>query len=302
VVFLACHIVVNSVFSLSTRLTQTRRYDFFLVTGLNYAIALVGALVWAALQPAWRIDGASLGFGAIQGVHYGLAVVGIYFLLVRTGVGVTFILVRLSVIVPTVVSIWAFQEQPSAIRLAGIGLMLGSIPLVARRSDRISAAPREWWYWPLVASLLLIGGIGFTASKAFTELSTLEHRPVYVAMTFAVTVLVAAATFAFRRRLQPDAPRLAALVGDVRSGSTPLERLATPLALAVIMGVANVTQLAFLLAALSEIPGTIVFPVQTSVSVLLVSAAGAIFWKERHGPLTLVGAAMAVAGLVLVSL
>ena len=67
------------------------------------------------------------------------------------------------------------------------------------------------------------------------------------------------------------------------------------------MGLANVVQLAFLVAALELIPGTIVFPIQTSASVLLTTAAGVVFWKERHGPIIWAGVTAAVAGMVIVN-
>ena len=134
--FLAAHILLNAVFALSTRVAQARRFDFFFVAGTNYVVAFIGAVVWVVLQRAWVMDPPTVVFGAVQGVQYALSIVGIYLLLVRTGVGVTFILVRLSVIIPTLASIVVFHESPTALALAGVALMLASIPLVARRNAR----------------------------------------------------------------------------------------------------------------------------------------------------------------------
>ncbi|MBM4437614.1 MAG: hypothetical protein FJ029_10370 [Actinobacteria bacterium] len=68
-----------------------------------------------------------------------------------------------------------------------------------------------------------------------------------------------------------------------------------------VMGAANVAQNLFLLAALRTIPGSLVFPIQSSVSVLLMNAAGYALWHERHGREALVGVVLACTGLVLVN-
>ena len=55
------------------------------------------------------------------------------------------------------------------------------------------------------------------------------------------------------------------------------------------------------MAALELIPGTIAFPIQTSASVLLTTAAGVIVWRERHGPIVWAGVAAALAGMVIIN-
>ena len=287
---LALHIVFNVGFALSTRVAQFRRYDYFLVAGVNYTLAAVLASLWALLRGGWDFDAPTLIFGAVQGFQYAATMIGVYLLLVRSGVGVTFIVLRLTVVVPTLSAIVFFGERPSAAAIGGLLLMLISIPLLVGPRSAVRG-PRSRWYWPSVALMMFVTGAGLTASKAFNELSTPDRAPDFVMFSFLVSVPVALAIFVARRRFQARTPPLR------QSLATP-----GPLATGAAMGCCNVIQLAFLVAALEVIPGTIAFPIQTSASVLLTTAAGVIVWHERHGPIVWAGVAAALAGMVIVNL
>ncbi|MDE2904155.1 MAG: EamA family transporter [Chloroflexota bacterium] len=286
---LALHIVFNVGFALSTRVAQFRRYDYFLVAAVNYTLAAVVASLWALLRGGWDFDAPTLIFGAVQGFQYAATMIGVYLLLVRSGVGVTFIVLRLTVVVPTLSAIVFFGERPSAAAIGGLLLMLISIPLLVGPRSAVRG-PRSRWYWPSVALMMVVTGAGLTASKAFNELSTPDRAPDFVMFSFLVSVPVALAIFAMRRRFQARTPPLR------QSFAT-----AGPLATGAAMGLCNVIQLAFLVAALEIIPGTIAFPIQTSASVLLTTAAGVIVWHERHGPIVWAGVAAALAGMVIVN-
>ena len=289
-VFLALHVVFNVGFALSTRVAQFRRYDYFLVAAVNYSLAAVVASVWAALRGPLDFDAPTLIFGAVQGIQYAGTMIGVYLLLVRSGVGITFIFLRLTVVVPTLAAIVFFAERPTGPAIGGLLLMLISIPLLVGPRSAVRG-PRSRWYWPLVAFMMLFTGAGHTASKAFNELSTPDRAPDFVMASFLVSVPVALAIFtSASAAFRPVRPLCAC------SLSSP-----GPLATGAAMGLCNVVQLALLVAALEIIPGTIAFPIQTSASVLLTTAAGVLVWKERHGPIVWLGVTAALAGMVIVN-
>ena len=102
-----------------------------------------------------------------------------------------------------------------------------------------------------------------------------------------------------RSRIQPNLRswRYAAAYG---SGS-PARKLAILVLLGIGFGITNVSQLGFLVLALRDVPGTLVFPIATASLVLFASLAGSVFWRERYGRLTVLGGVMAITGLVLVN-
>ena len=297
--FLVAHILFVVGFALALRRAQTRGYDFFLMTGTNYATGLVIGVVWLAVAGAASVDLATVLLGIVQGARFSLAVVAIYLLLVRTGVGITFVLLRMAVIVPTVASILWFGERPDLPTLLGIGLMLAALPLLTRGGRSEDARLRVWWYWPVVVGTLTVTGAGLIAAKAFVEIAPIENMPLYAMTTFAAATTVALATFAVRRRIQPA---LSPTVDRPAAGGFRCGLFREPLALGVVTGGVNMGQLVLILLALREVPGTVVFPAQSAGSALLTIIAGYVLWHERHTRGTLAGAGLAAAGLVLVSI
>ncbi len=297
--FLVAHILFVVGFALALRRAQTRGYDFFLMTGTNYATGLVIGVVWLAVAGAASVDLATVLLGIVQGARFSLAVVAIYLLLVRTGVGITFVLLRMAVIVPTVASILWFGERPDLPTLLGIGLMLAALPLLTRGGRSEDARLRVWWYWPVVVGTLTVTGAGLIAAKAFVEVAPIENMPLYAMTTFAAATTVALATFAVRRRIQPA---LSPTVDRPAARGFRRGLFREPLALGVVTGGVNMGQLVLILLALREVPGTIVFPAQSAGSALLTIIAGYVLWHERHTRGTLAGAGLAAAGLVLVSI
>lgn len=297
--FLVAHILFVVGFALALRRAQTRGYDFFLMTGTNYATGLVMGVVWLAVAGTATVDAPTVLLGIVQGARFSLAVVAIYLLLVRTGVGITFVLLRMSVIVPTVASIVWFGERPDPPTVVGIALLLAALPLLTRSGRSEDAQLRVWWYWPVVIGTLSVTGTGLIAAKAFVEVAPIENLPLYATSTFAAATAIALATYIMRRRIQP-APRPA--VNEPASFGFGRAFLREPLGLGVVTGGVNMGQLVLILLALRDVPGTIVFPAQSAGSALLTIAAGYLLWHERHSRGTLAGAGLAAVGLVLVSI
>ena len=293
--FLVAHILLVVAFAMILRLSQTRGHDFFLMTGTNYATGLAIGIIWMAVVGFGNAEPVTVILGLVQGARFALAVVAIYLLLVRTGVGITFMLLRMSVVVPTIASIVWFGERPDVPTMVGMVLLLIAVPLLVgigrSGNDRLSV----WWYWPVVIGTLAVTGAGLIAAKAFVEVAPIHDMPVYVVSTFTAATGVAVITFAVRRRIQ--------IAGNPHlDGYSPTRGLLMePLSLGVLAGGVNIGQLVLILLALSHVPGTIVFPIQSAGSALLTIGAGYLIWHERYRMGAIVGAGLALVGLVLVS-
>ena len=293
--FLVAHILLVVGFALALRHSQSRGHDFFLMTGTNYATGLVVGIVWVAVAGSGSVATSTVLLGVVQGARFSLAVIAIYLLLVRTGVGITFVLLRLSVIVPTLASIIWFGERPDVPTLVGVALLLSSLPLLVGRGQRSNMDLQVWWYWPVVLGTLIVTGAGLIAAKAFVDIGEINELPEYVLATFATATGVALVTFAFRQRIQVDRSATAVQLVSGR-------RRSEPFLLGVVAGGINVGQLLLLLAALRDVPGTVVFPAQSAGSALLTVIAGYLIWHERHRLQALAGVGLAAGGLALVSL
>ena len=183
--------------------------------------------------------------------------------------------------------------------LAGVALLVVAAPLIAYRRTPVQVAAKVGCYWAVVLALLVFTAGTLISWKIVTEATPSEERGLFVTMTFAGAVAASAATLAVRRwgsgttALGRPLPRLS-IPGDL--GVLPV-----PIGAGVVLGLCNVGNLWMFLNALNEIPGAVAFPVHMASTVLLTAVAGTIIWRERHGPLAILGISAAVTGLILVN-
>ena len=69
----------------------------------------------------------------------------------------------------------------------------------------------------------------------------------------------------------------------------------------LVLGALNVLINLFLLGALEQLPGAIVFPVSSAGGVLLVTVSSAFLWRERLGRAALSGVAVSIVALILIN-
>ncbi len=68
------------------------------------------------------------------------------------------------------------------------------------------------------------------------------------------------------------------------------------------LGLVNLGATHTLLLALNALPGVIVFPVSSAVSIIVTTLAGVLIWRERLGRANLAGIVAAVAAVALINL
>ena len=300
--YLVAAVVLAVTFGLIQRAAQRRRVHYFHVAWTNYVVAALVALVWVAAQGGWEASALTYWVGALNGVGFAVLIVLQYFMLGQRGVAITFALGSLALLAPITTSLVVYGEPAEAVTLSGIALLVVAAPLIAYRRMPLLPAAKVGLYWAVVVGLL-----GFTAGtlvswKVISEVTPAGDRGAFVLATFAGAMVTAGATLAVRRWRDGPGPPLRQ-EGPVRAGwiGTRLW-VPLPIVMGVGLGLCNVVQLWLFLAALREVPGAVAFPVHSAGTVLLITLAGWIVWRERHGPITLLGIAAALAGLVLVNL
>ena len=300
--YLVAAVILAVTFGLIQRAAQRRRAHYFHVAWTNYVVAAVVALVWVVARDGWAASPLVYWVGALNGVGFAVLIVLQYFMLGQRGVGVTFALGSLALLAPITTSLVVFGEPAEALTLSGIALLVVAAPLIAYRRMPLLPAAKVGLYWALVAGLL-----GFTAAtlvswKFINEVTPAADRGAFVFATFAGATATAALTLALRRWRDGPAPPLQRRRPFRARWLRALSLIPLPIVMGVGLGLCNVVQLWLLLAALREVPGAVAFPVHSAGTVLLITLAGWIVWRERHGPVTLLGIAAALVGLALVNL
>lgn len=295
--YLVAAVALAVSFGLIQRAAQRRRGHYFYVTGINYALAALVALAWVAVRGGWEASALAYWVGALNGVGFAVLIVLQYFMLGQRGVGITFALGSLALLAPITVSLVVFGEPAELVTLCGIALLVVAAPLIAYRRMPLLPAAKVGLYWAVVVGLLGFTAGTLTSWKVVSEVTPAADRDAFVLATFAGATVTAGVTLAVRRWSEGPAPPMRQ---QGRTGA--LSSIPLPIVMGVGLGLCNVLQLSVLLAALREVPGAVAFPVHSAGTVLLITLAGWIVWRERHGPVTLLGIAAALAGLVLVNL
>ena len=276
-IFIAGQIFGNFVFAMSLRKARGKQYHYLTVGSINYAVAAVMAVGWLLLSGAPSLDLLVILLGVINGLQYQLSLVVLFTVVEIVGIGITFGIVRLAVALPTLASIFFWGEQPAALQVVGLAIAFVALPLLGADAHQAARQHRgrSLWTWGILLAVLLLSGAGFIAAKAFTVYSTPDYQPLYTASLFVAATLGAGFIWPLRRRYRLPEWR------DVPMRNN--------LALGVLMGAANIFQLAMLLLALNSLPGTVVFPLAATVGLATTLLGGMVLFGERFGRLTAIG-------------
>ena len=288
-IFIAGQVFGNFVFAMSLRLARGSRYHYLTVGTINYAVAAVLAVAWIALNDVPDFDLSVIILGAINGLQYQISLIVLFSVVELVGIGITFGIIRLSIALPTLASIFLWGEQPAALQVVGLALAFVALPLLG--ADAHQAARTRHGHslrtWSVLLAVLILSGVGFTAAKAFSVWSTPDYQPLYTASVFVAATLGAAFIWPIRKRFRLPEWRTASLRHNIGLG--------------VLMGAANLFQIAMLLGALEILPGTIVFPLTATVGLATTLLGGMVLFRERFGRLTAAGIVLALFAIVFIN-
>lgn len=268
-----CSIAIAAILKVNER----RGGDRILLAAANYSVAsLVSFLM---LRGDVFVPSAStMALGTAAGAGFVLGFLILMAGISRGPLAVPVTVMRLSVAVPVVLSIFLWSEEPGAVRYAGLAAGLVSIVLFGAGIREGGRARRG--FWPLMAAMFLVMGMNDVLLKAFRETSPDSER---LAFTFILFGLAALLTWilAIFARVRPDRRTLA---------------------LGLLLGLPNLFSTVFTLLALRTVPASIVFPFVNLTVIFGGALAGLFIWKETLGRLAVAGLAAAGIALILLPL
>ena len=172
-------------------------------------------------------------------------------------------------------SVVVFREVPAPLQLAGFLLALASIVLINLEKDTGTMQFRGG-----LILLLLAGGSCDAMSKVFEEIGDPARSEQFLFCAF-LTAMLLSLCLMFRKK----------------------EKLtAADLLYGVLLGVPNNFSARFLLKALAVLPAVVVYPTYSVATVVLVTAAGIVFFRERLGKRQWIALGGILAALVLLNI
>ena len=285
--FLVLNIVLLSGFGLFLKHAKDNQQRLNPIGFVNYLSAFFIS-VWVLTQEQnFEFSKLTYVLGISNGVTYA-AGFELFTLGIRlSGIVVTAALVRLSIVIPILVSMLFWQEIPNAWQSIGLLLTFVAIPLLSQREkeptykftpDRPEVS--QGLGFAVVITILVITGISRLTMKAFNEMCPIDEKSLYMSLLFGVATVIYLGVCLYQR-VWPN-------WWEVAYGT--------------LIGICNVGGSWALLIALDKVSALIAFPMSSSGGVLFTMFVGMVFLRERLGRIPLIGAVLAAIALIFVNL
>jgi drug/metabolite transporter (DMT)-like permease len=312
-----CSLAIGMIFKYAGR----RQLDRATLLTVNYAAAVALALVLLMLggrevTGGLTPDAAMIVLSVVTGA---LLIAGFFVLALATdiaGMSLAIGVMRVSVVIPFLMSWIIWDEAPTVAQL--VGLLLASVaffliawrrrpepesssalamtsgPPAAAEHPRIARAadPPETQelevnarVFGVLMLVFLAGGAVDVSMKAFEEsFGAQNSRVLFLLLAFGIAFLIGLIVVLWR---------------GARYGHWPTS---ATVGWGVVLGLINYGSLEFILRAINQLPGTFVFPVNNIAIVLLAAVLGVWVWGERLTRANRIGLGLAVVALLLLNL
>ena len=276
--FLILAILSSAMISFIMRLSTDKISANLSMLTTNYLVcSLLGAVYggFKLVMPEAEGFSVTLWLGLISGVLYLASFVAFQNNIRKNGIVLSAVFMKLGLLVPIVVSMLFFHENPTLTQIAGFCIAVFAIVLINMKKEEAGAH----FGIGLIALLLLSGCTDVTA-KVFDVFGPESLSAQYLFYTF-FTAFVLCAVLAVRKKERPGYQE--ALYG-------------------ILIGVPNFFSTKFLLGALAELPAVVVYPSFSVGTMLIVTMTGAVVFRERLSRIQWVALAVIVAALVLLNI
>lgn len=220
----------------------------------------------------------TIALGAATGITY---TTGMYLnltLMSKRGAAITSSMIQLAVIIPISASVIIYGETITTTQLAGITLAVTSLPLLASKPNQKLKIDKT--ILPMILITILVVGFSQTSSKILIQngLQT-QNNYFFLAIFTSATLLVTPIAYQNRKQIKKT---------DTIYG--------------IGVGTFNLLSNRTLLLALTTLPGAIVFPVSSAGSLLMVTMAAIILFKEKVSRANITGIIMTLIAVVLINI
>lgn len=274
--YLILAIISSSLVSLVMRLSERWRKNGLTMLAANYVMCTAAAAFLAGgVIPTGEGAGLTMGLGSFCGILYLLGFVTLQWNVQRNGVVLSATFQKLGVLVPTLAAITIFGETPRWTQLLGIAVAVGAI-LFMQGKNGSKAGNRSL---PGLLALLLCGGCSDVMSKVFDTWGNADHASIFLVFVFAVALL------------------LCILLCVVKKQSVTLPDILCGFCL----GIPNYMSARFLLWSLKDVPAVVTYPTFSVGTIVLVTAVGVLFFREKVEKHKLIALGLILGALVLLN-
>lgn len=272
-------VISSSLVSIVMRLSTGKvRHNMGMLT-MNYAVCALLSGLFGGFQGAFALTdpriGMTLGMGAVNGALYMAGFVLMQSNVRNNGVVLSSIFQKLGLLVTLVISVVFYREMPDL--LQGIGFCLAIFAIILMNYQKGAAAGGARW---MLFAMLLSCGMADAMAKIFKESAVAVLEGQFLFYTFAVAMLLCLAVMAGKRQ---------------KIGLREMF-------FGTMIAVPNFFSSKFLLGALESLSGVIVYPVFSVGTILTVTLAGVLVFRERLSAKQWIGILVILVALVLLNI
>ena len=222
-----------------------------------------------------------------MGLVYFIAFFFVIYCVRVVGVSSTMVVSSLSLLLPIIVAAFVWDSTPNLIQIAGIGLALVSLLMIAvqpkpptvKTATQNEPTARDWKPLALLFVFFLLCGFSRIAQETFKYESIINQKPTFLLAAFTVAGI----------------PSLILLIYRFR----PIVKM--ELVIGIIMGMSNGLQTFWMLKSLDFIPGYIAFPLSSAGGIVFTTAVATLMLNEKLHKRAYIGIAVSVVALVLLN-
>ncbi len=245
------------------KLTEVKKLRTLNALTVNYLVATV----FAFIVGSWE---GSRGNFTSQSLYFYLfcIIVGAFFIgnfvayaksVHANGVGVTIASMRLSLLVPVMISVFFYAEFLGSVKILAIILVFGAMVLLIPRKKRVTIGKIDASWLLLI--VFLLSGFADASLKIYQEDFSLNISELH----FMGIIFLAAFAIGFVLCLFRDGPLIKK----------------EEFLLGASIGIPNLYSSIFLIYALESISGAVAFPVVNALNVLGGTFLGLLIWSDR---------------------
>lgn len=193
------------------------------------------------------------------------------------GVGITIAAMRLSLLIPVLISIFFYAEYLSLLKVAGVILVFGSMVLLIPKKNSIKIGNINA-SWLLLITFILSGFADASLKIYEEEFSLVLNESSFMGLVFLGAFAIGLVLSVFR--------------------SGPLIKKKEAL-LGAAIGIPNLYSSIFLIYALAEISGSIAYPIVNILNVLGGTFLGLLIWSDKVSAKQWAGIVTAIIAIIL---
>ncbi len=248
--------------------------------------SMLGSVVGLLLFGESLNNPAALWLGVLFGTFMFTAVRLFFFVSAKARLNMTWLIIQFGLLIPFFLSIFFYGETLQPWSLFGVGLIFLSILLFGfgKRKGSVGRVVPDRKTGIMLITSSLLSGLSFSIPRIYAAAAP-QGGPFTLLLFQSLTITVLALL-------------LPAVWRPPLKSSVSWRRL---IPLSAYMSITYLLSAAFIVLALKEMGGSIVYPFRTVINIFFVFGLSFLLFREKIGVLEAVGAIVALTGIVLVS-